>query len=255
MQHVKVAVDTPDFTNTLVSESVLLSKGRTPSVSRQSLTACTRYLSNSQLRKDAAEIKVDVMDVRSPASSRSSYSKAIRNAKRDSSSVTGLTVASGTRTGHTRKRTSRSLMNCISVTGKRACELQHQYSTATDIEVQSSDPPNDALLLPVNSQDEETSMLLDNGYERIDKVADCLQGEVIKAKLVKYHVNHGIGSHVAIKKIRKKLSWSRTAIEGDGFTHCVSEVNCDEHIVCLYFGLRSFVSDRVDHSTYCVANE
>jgi len=226
MQHGKVTVDTPDFTNTFVSESVLLSKGRTRSVSRQSLTTCTRYLSGIQRRKDPSEKKMNIMEtIRSPTSPRSSYSQAFRDVKRNSSTVSGLVAR-----GHARKRTSRSLMNCISVTGKKACQLQKQYSEATDSEVASSEPPNDDDLLPLETIDEETTMLADNGYERIEKIRDCLQGEVIKAKLVKYHVHHGIGSHVAIKKIRKKLSWSRTALQ-DEFTHCVSEDIIKEAVI------------------------
>eukprot|EP01084_Bolivina_argentea_P096427 173369_1 len=80
-------------------------------------------------------------------------------------------------------------------------------------------------LLQKMYETEQEVLISENGYKYVDKICDTLQGELIKAKVLKSSLrNAAIGSYVAIKKTDKSLVKQQIAMQ-DNMTFMVSE-NC-----------------------------
>ena len=69
---------------------------------------------------------------------------------------------------------------------------------------------------------DEDALFNQNGYKKLYKLCDTLQGELYKAEIInnKYDLHK---HHVVIKKTDKTLLQQRITISDDGFNFCVSE--------------------------------
>eukprot|EP01084_Bolivina_argentea_P096428 173371_1 len=94
---------------------------------------------------------------------------------------------------------------------------------------------------------EEHIILSQNGYKYIDKLCDTLQGELIKAEVIKPSLRDAsVGSYVAIKKTDKSLVKDNIAIQ-DNMTFMVSE-NCFKEAYTLkQLGRNSNIVQFIDY--------
>jgi len=81
------------------------------------------------------------------------------------------------------------------------------------------------MLFGLSEQCDEDILFAQNGYKRVDKICDTLQGELYKAEIFKEtraNERIGRGKLVAIKKIDKSLKKENIA-QKDDMMHCVDE--------------------------------
>ena len=90
-------------------------------------------------------------------------------------------------------------------------------------------------LLQMITQSDEDIMFAQNGYKRLHKLCDTLQGKLYKAEVTKItdgnNGSQGIGSHVCIKKCDKQICDDQIAKKDDGMTFCVEENILKEAII------------------------
>ena len=102
--------------------------------------------------------------------------------------------------------------------------------------------PSMMTLLTNLAQMDEESIFYNNGYQKISKICDTLQGAMYKAiKLEKEVLNVNYNnkfqskqSYVAIKQTNKSLFSEKIAIEDDDTTFCVSEDIIKEAMILKY---------------------
>merc|ERR1719242_2517346 len=98
-------------------------------------------------------------------------------------------------------------------------------------------PDNDAndnfsSLLNALNEEEQKCVCAQNGYKKISKISDCLQGDMYKA------LNKTNGEYVAIKRASKELLEGKIAID-DGMNFCVSENLCKEAAILQYLTIHN----------------
>ena len=81
------------------------------------------------------------------------------------------------------------------------------------------------------------------------KICNTLQGECFKARIQKYHRNQPKNSFVAIKKVDRKLSGTKTVIQGD-MTFIVEEDIIKEAVI-----LKHLTVDNSPTGDYIVSSE
>eukprot|EP01084_Bolivina_argentea_P245292 410697_1 len=124
---------------------------------------------------------------------------------------------------------------------------EDDYDSDSDSDSDDSDLPMTQLFLKLHETNEDIT-LAQNGYKKVDTICNTLQGEIIKAEVIKSSLTDiSIGSYVAIKKTNKKLLKAHTAIQ-DGITYCVSKNAVKEALILSQLTLKSYDNNNVKHN-------